>query len=552
MKRLIFTMLVVVIFPGLLLADEFTNVALKKPYTVNIGAWSPHQDPGDKLTDGIIATAKSSDKAWQSHSRKSHRTFVVDLGQYYEVNKITLGVLQETYSNIWIPVVISAAFSSDGDSWDVVGDTYYGSADTPKDAIARFVLEVETKSKPARYVAVRVPVDIWVYVDELEVFGRPTSVDQPLVTSKLDSIDFDVIEKAIANFANQEQYFNTPGEIMKISDAKAGGAQNVLLVYEQSNNHWKRSDALPYISYMSESFTPIDWFFDTFLFLGLTSGSGRSFAVSPYADRSDWLWWLDRVFEENHAFDACEKTVDMIGNIFAENDHKIKVIAMIPYPNEDGNHPFDPTKPGMLNPYVAGEVAAVNNRIETVEWYVEEFERRWQAADFKNLELVGFYWLSENLDSRQFDTKYVPQIGDYLRSKSYRFYWIPWFLAPGYDMSFELGFDATFLQPNYMFVSNSSKSRLTKAAAEAKRLGIGLEIEADPSILRNQVARERYYDYLRAAVTYGYDKDGLIAFYQDASVFSFAAISEYPEVREIYDKTYDFVNGNFQETFADE
>lgn len=196
-----------------------------------------------------------------------------------------------------------------------------------------------------------------------------------------------------------------------------------------------------------------------------------------------------------------------------------------------------------------GEDEAAKNRFLTIQWYVEESERRWQEANYQNLELIGFYWLSENLDASEFDTKYLPEVGNYLRKKDYWFYWIPWFLAPGYERWDELGFDAVMMQPNYVFVKNSSKSRLTKAASEAKRYGMGLEIEADPVILGDKNARERYYDYLRTAITYGSAKDDLIAYYRDISVFSMSAILDIPEICEIYAKTYQFVKGNFHETF---
>lgn len=77
---------------------------------------------------------------------------------------------------------------------------------------------------------------------------------------------------------------------------------------------------------------------------------------------------------------------------------------------------------------------------------------------------------------------------------------------------------------------------------------MGLEFEASPDVLIITEQRERYYDYLRTAVTLGYGNDILRGWYQDVKIFHDAARSTWPEVREVYDVTYKFVKGEYTET----
>jgi alcohol dehydrogenase class IV len=120
--------------------------------------------------------------------------------------------------------------------------------------------------------------------------------------------------------------------------------------------------------------------------------------------------------------------------------------------------------------------------------------------------------------------------------------------ANGYSQWKEAGFDAVMLQPNYMFHLDKDNSRLLRAAIEAKTYSMGLEFEASPDVLIITEQRERYYDYLRTAVTLGYGNDILRGWYQDVKIFHDAARSTWPEVREVYDVTYKFVKGEYTET----
>src|SRR5690606_6097265 len=86
----------------------------------------------------------------------------------------------------------------------------------------------------------------------------------------------------------------------------------------------------------------------------------------------------------------------------------------------------------------------------------------------------------------------------------------------GYDRWESLGFDVAIYQPNYMFDTSLPKRRLYDAADRAYRLGMGIEIEANWTILSTEAGRERFRDYLWAGVKYGFMEHAVRAYYSGA------------------------------------
>ena len=80
-------------------------------------------------------------------------------------------------------------------------------------------------------------------------------------------------------------------------------------------------------------------------------------------------------------------------------DIKAKVIIGIPYPsprlNSFGKLPGESKS---LN--FAGDYDRDGNRFLAVKWFVEEVLTRWEEAELPNLELIGFYWYQEDIESR--------------------------------------------------------------------------------------------------------------------------------------------------------
>lgn len=335
------------------------------------------------------------------------------------------------------------------------------------------------------------------------------------------------------------------GEMLKVQE---GDPQNIMLVYDQyTHKNWMTVDALPYVAYLSaETYMPQDWFFDSFLFLALSAPGGRNFGGGNPAILEDFYWWLDRMFgKEKFGLGAFETAIANAKNVLGDPDHKAKVIMMIPHPSEIEGTPF-----GEINgerPVLRGNpTEAAKGRLKVAKWWIDEVVKRFNDKGYQNLELVGFYWLAEDLDLGGIDKLYLPDVGDYVRSLGMKFYWIPWYMSPGYDSWKELGFDYSIMQPNYMFDKDIAKTRLEKTAVLAAEANCGIEIEADDSVWTPS-GKDRYLDYLRAANTHGWAGDVIKAFYQEVDLFGKAAMSSYPPDREIYDITYGFVKGTWTE-----
>ena len=98
-----------------------------------------------------------------------------------------------------------------------------------------------------------------------------------------------------------------------------------------------------------------------------------------------------------------------------------------------------------------------------------------------------------------------------------------------------------------MFNDKVPLQRFLDVSSDAKKYRQGIEIEADHRVITSKEARERFRDYLRAGVTYGFMKEALHGYYQDVKVLGIAASSNDPEVRAIYDDVNRFVQGTFSE-----
>ena len=351
------------------------------------------------------------------------------------------------------------------------------------------------------------------------------------------------------------------------------GASNIILIYTgyyaSGAGNWDLITALPYVAY--GKMTPgepgrlpkiewVDWFFDTYLFLGLQAPSGRAFdspARAAPAKMEDWQWYIDHLFEEGAQLDAFDAAVALAKQRgLGPEGYRGKVIIMIPNPITSQRDFGDVDGDGKSESFATiGQTSkqASEARIKAVRWYVNQVLERWQARNYQNLELIGFYWLEEQVHTSALsETPTLRTVADDLHQRGYLLFWIPWFSAPGTRNWKDYGFDVVIHQPNYMFNTKIPRDRLKEAAGISQAYGMGVEIEADSSILTSESGRERYLDYLRAGVEYGYMQGAIKAYYQDARALQEAFVNWNPEVHRMYDVTYEFVKGKFSEGFSGE
>lgn len=125
---------------------------------------------------------------------------------------------------------------------------------------------------------------------------------------------------------------------------------------------------------------------------------------------------------------------------------------------------------------------------------------------------------------------------------------LPYFRALGYEHWQRYGFDIACMQPNYMFEDHIPKSRLYDTAAEAKRMGMCVELEvwkikedADGNI-DNPGNIEKIIDYLEVGAETGYMNTSKMYYHGSRfrGTISNGWKSKNARYREMYDKTYLF------------
>ncbi|MDD2431986.1 MAG: DUF4855 domain-containing protein [Firmicutes bacterium] len=561
-KFVLLFVLVLFLMPRFAKASDkpLKNLALNKPYEIT-AAWPDdffHQTESDykdsesrELTDGEFGSLRYQDSAWQSFLRQGGRTIVVDLGEVKTVNEITGHFLQFWEAGIYVPRFLDYYLSLDNERFAYMGqvETNVGPWNR-KNQKEQFTLK--DLNHQARYVKIQFPTDVFVFMDEIEVFG----VDEILPGSlELQITEEKALEKLWEKSAILgPEALSARGYLPKGS-AEAAGAEHIVLLYYAyppavDKGSWASFDFIPYVSYISEDSMPKDWLFDTILMLpqGATPSGNKLYATDPShaATIDDWLWYVEETFLPERQVSALNKAVKTCGNLLQDQDHKVKVVLSLVSPSPFQND-FGPLEKGgeslNFNYQKVGDQKALENRLTAVKWLIDQLICGFEKADTDNLELIGLYWTPESIVYHQSpsDDEFVRKVSELVHEKGLKFFWIPFYGAAGsYDWR-NFGFDAVMLQPNYVF-SDTEEERVKAAATTANHLGMGIEMEKhwnDTSVERN-----KWRDYLNGGVKYGY-MNALVGYYQSFNDLSRAAMT-YNSRSLYYDSVYQFIKGKYK------
>lgn len=153
------------------------NLALGKSYTVEAHAPDeglannekayPDTD-GKEMTDGLRGKGQDfKESEWVGHLRQEGFTVVIDLGAVANVNRVVANFLAYPGAGIYLPEEMEVSFSTDGNSWTTAQSV---TVEAPEgNGVVAFTLDKAQAG--ARYVRVVVPTNVWVFVDEIEVWG---------------------------------------------------------------------------------------------------------------------------------------------------------------------------------------------------------------------------------------------------------------------------------------------------------------------------------------------------------------------------------------------
>ncbi|GAA5219398.1 hypothetical protein GCM10025777_00280 [Membranihabitans marinus] len=271
---------------------------------------------------------------------------------------------------------------------------------------------------------------------------------------------------------------------------------------------WNEDQFLPYVVH-EDAKGKKNWLFDGFLFLEFKDGKGREFAPGyekANARKQEWMWLANRHFEQGKALSALDRCIENQIKDLGKPFFKHKVIIGIPSP--------------ILNQKDWGELdgqqldfSIVEDRLKAVDWYLDMFLKKFKEQNYQNLELEGFYWVDESVSECE---DILPSIGDNIRDKGYRFFWIPYWKSYGHERWKELGFDFAWLQPNHFFSKDVEDQRINNACALASSLNMGLEMEFDGRALAGSKAnmRNRLLTYIEGFEENLVYKKASLAYYE--------------------------------------
>lgn len=308
--------------------------------------------------------------------------------------------------------------------------------------------------------------------------------------------------------------------------------RDLALIYQGGAHRidWTKEQFEPYVTHKFADGTE-DWLFDSYLFLEFKDGRGAQLSPgydSINAKRSDWEWYLDRIFEKGKSLDALDKAIGEKKKVLGDPGfkHKVALTAIVPLHNQKDW--------GELN----GKALDFSNQEDqkaALQWFIDQLTDRFAAGKYENLDLYGIYWIDEDMVHTN---DFPRQIKDYIHGKGLKFLWIPYFNAPGTERWQELGFDMAYQQPNHFFHAEIPDTRLDDAVDRALANGMGMEFECDIRALSQ--APERWQHRMAAYID-AYERRGVfdksaIAYYTDNHLFLDMVQNPSPENQAIMDR----------------
>ncbi len=540
------------------------DLALGKPYV--IGTQWPDQlfshiettnfPNTGQLTDGKTASLSFSDKGWVGLLRQYGRSIVVNLGTQQHVRRVSLDFLQNLGAGIEFPDSVTYYASNDGVSWYRLGTAWssQGAGDfTPQ--TQSYAVDTDVN---AQYIRAQFDDKVFAFTDEFAVYGSAESdskakspEDEGHALTQIMGDNYLVDKKApgLPGLPDSKQP-TSPSGYLTANEEASGKINNMQLVYTGaygSEGTWTQSDFLPMIAQENASGTPTGWLYDATL-------------IGPYQSQlqtstTGWSGWLNDLFAPNIELSAMNQAVGTLKQRLNDPSFEEKVVITIPgltaNPSDFGT--VDASGQSLdLNPADVGPQVAAVNKVRAINWYIQQVESDWRQADFKNLQLTGFYWGPESLNvSDPYDPQIVRATSDLVHHAGGLFYWIPFYGATGINDWRSLGFDAVMVQPNVSFNWGiNAAARLQSVAQMDQWYHMGIEIEAHWDVTSTntnlaQVAQNKYFDYFTGGYVYGYEGSALKSYYLNSKTLVDAYQNPNPFYHQVYDNTVQFVNGKW-------
>lgn len=292
--------------------------------------------------------------------------------------------------------------------------------------------------------------------------------------------------------------------------------RDLVLIYDGGDHRtidWNKEKFSAYVATDAVEGKPAEWLFDGFLFLEIYCTADRGFAKwyrKNGARKEDWVGLIDQYLSPNRDIAALNDCVGEKRKEIGGEFHRRKVVLSLPEPIAKQTDWGE----------IGGKALDFNSdldRLEAVRWYIDLLIERFTAANLENLQLSGFYWLTEQATHTR---SFVRDVADYIHSLGLDFYWIPYFGSDGYTQWQEFGFDYAYLQPNHFFHTHIPDSRIQEAVDLARAAGLSNEMEFDERVMQAQGNRgERLGAYIDTFERNGLFENNNIAYYQGNDAF---------------------------------
>lgn len=475
------------------------------------------------MTDGRFANNTDiHNGAFFKFCRGGSRLVIYDLEHISSVEKFTASFTHQSDWAVTAPSMVTVIVSPDGENWYEAGSFAVTGNSDPQ--VYKGSLELD-KAVKARYVGFSFAVQTWAGCDELEVFGKKNSsgAKDP---SKLNLNEVDL-------FKNKRK---------EPSSDLLGGSKDLCLLYHGSQAYYDVEDLLPYLAYIDRDGKMKDTMFDSFLFL--MTGAFPS-GAKPYDDGklSDWKWAIDDLFVEGENLMALEEAAAQVKQeLGLDSNFKYKVTMSIYYPSVKHTNFGDIDGDGKSENF-----SKIEDRIKAIETYIDMFEKKFNEQGFENIELVGYYWYHEAINSGDIESmQLLNATSDKVHEVGKDFFWIPYFQSNGYESWNKYGFDVACMQPNYVFKLSTPYSNVPICAELTKLYGMGVEMEICGDSLVDERFFKKYMEYIEGGIRYGYMSDCVIMYYQEVYAFKNACYSKTEMGRMVYEYTYGFIKDSLK------
>lgn len=478
------------------------------------------------LTDGWKANPNNindnhihNDRYFKFQSTSAPMEFFFDLGATSAVERFTVQFTHRMDWGVQAPAEVKVFVSLDGVQWYQAG--VVATKPLYEDRVVDVELDLGKKVK-ARFVSFSFNTCNWCGISEFEAFGTTS------VSGAKTPEDAGLVTKE-----NAQKGYHAPSKDL------LNGNKDLCLLYQRADRNMYTADLLmPYVAYLDEKGNIVDTMFDSFLFL--MSGSLPS-GHNPLGEgnMTDMQWIIDNMFLDGYNLQALNEAAGRVKEALGlPADFKYGFTVTL--------YDMDPQGTSFGDIDGDGKVEGTNTwekRVAALKWYMDAFEAKYAQYTFENLEFLGYYWYREGVYPEDDQPKVISTLADEIHARGFDFVWIPWYCAPGADTWKDYGFDASCMQPNYVFDLKEPEGRIAQAAYLIQTYGCGIEIEIGFSAMQNEALRDRYLEYLAGGVKYGYMKDCIHMYYQELDVYHSTCKSADPKIRALYDYTYQFIKG---------